>query len=252
MVEDIFTKYKIDTNKALAYHTQVYQAIDEIITNSLKPGDQLPGEPKLCILFGVSRTVIRQALDQLTNDGRIIRIMGKGTFVAEPKIHEGLISHLTGFYEDMIKQGYRPESKVLKQHRISASVKVARNLQIEVGDPVIELKRLRFANNVPIQIVTSYLPYALCAMVLQADFSHQSLYSYLIDVCQINIACGKRIIEAVLATNEEAKLLNIISGAPLILLDSITYMENGIPFEYYNAVHRSDRARFEVNLIRAK
>lgn len=248
--ENIFAEYKIDISKPVPYHTQVYQALDKIITTELQPGDQLPGEPKLCELFGVSRTVIRQALTQLLRDGLIVRIMGKGTFVAEPKISEGLISRLTGFYEDMVEQGYKPVSKVLQQEIIEANVKIARNLNLEVGDEIIAIKRLRFLNEAPILLVTTYLPKSLCPSLLQADFTHQSLYAYLNEVCHLQIVRGKRIIEAVLANEEESKLLEIRVGSPLILIDSISYLEDGQPLEYYHAVHRSDRARFEVNLVR--
>ncbi|MBZ0310680.1 MAG: GntR family transcriptional regulator [Anaerolineae bacterium] len=248
--ETIFANYKIDVTKPVPYHTQVYQALEQIIITSLQPGDRLPGEPKLCNLFGVSRTVIRQALDQLLHDGLIVRVMGKGTFVAEPKISERLIGRLTGFYEDMVEQGYTPISRVLRQEIVQANAKVARNLNLETNTEVIAIKRLRFVNDVPIQLVTSYMPYTLCTEILHADFTQQSLYAYLRNECHLEIKSGKRIIEAVRATDEEAELLAISPGTPLILIDSVSYLENGTALEYYHAVHRSDRARFEVNLMR--
>jgi GntR family transcriptional regulator len=248
---DIFSNLQIDSAKPIPYHAQVYDALEKLISNgSLRVGEQLPGEPKLCLLFGVSRTVIRQALEQLLRDGRITRVMGKGTFVAEPKIHEGLVGSLTGFYEDMIRQGYLPVSKTLKQQRIPATKKIASLLKIEPGASVIEIRRVRYVNDVPIQLVTTYLPETLCPSALQADLTHQSLYAYLEKECGLRIASGKRIIEAVLANKEESKLLEIAVGSPLIMLDSVSCLENGTPLEYYHAVHRSDRASFEVNLFR--
>jgi GntR family transcriptional regulator len=247
----LFEDHKIDDSRPVPYHTQVYEALEKIIAQ-LKPGDQLPGEPRLCDLFGVSRTVIRHALEQLDRDGLIVRIMGKGTFVAEPKILEGLAGRLTGFYEDMVEQGYTVDSRVLRQERTEADARTARNLKVSVGDPVIVITRLRYVNNVPLQLVTNYLPYPLCAAVLQEDFTRQSLYIFLRTACDLTIAGGKRMIEAVLATDQEAKLLEIEPGAPLILIDSVSYLEDGRPMEYYRAVHRSDRARFEVNVLRVK
>lgn len=249
---NLLEAYKLNSSRPVPLHVQVYEALESLITSSLKPGDQLPSEPKMCELFGVSRTVIRHALEQLDRDGLIVRVMGKGTYVAEPKIHEALAGRLTGFYEDMVEQGYTPVSKVLRQERIDADAKIARNLKLHVGDPVIVIKRVRYVNNSPLQLVTTYLPYALCESVLHVDFTHQSLYVFLRNVCDLHIARGKRMIEAVLATDEEAKLLEIEPGAPLILLDSVSYLEDGRPLEYYRAVHRSDRARFEVNLLRVK
>ena len=246
----IFAPHRVDPSKPQPYHIQVYYALEKIIENELMSGDQLPGEPKLCQLFGVSRTVIRQALDHLLRDGRIVRIMGKGTFVARPKIHEGIVARLTGFHEDMLEKGYKPVSRVLKQESFAAGMTVADKLGLRTGATAIELRRLRFVNDVPIQIVSSFLPYALCPGVLEAEFTVSSLYAYLRNEYGLHIAKGTRTIEAVLATAEEAELLNIAKNSPLILLDSVSYLRDGTPLEYYRAVHRSDRARFEVNLVR--
>lgn len=248
----IFENIAVDRDKPVPYHTQVYEALEKLISSKkLTPGAQIPGEQKLCLVFGVSRPVIRQALDQLLRDGLIVRVFGKGTFVTEPKINESLVGSLTGFYEDMVKQGYSPISKTLKQALIPATEKVAAHLNLPVGADVIEIRRLRYVNDSPIQLVTTYLPATLCPPTLHADFTHQSLYAYLRAECGITIASGKRSIEAVPANKEEAKLLEIPVGFPLILLDSVSCIEDGTPIEYYHAVHRSDRARFEVHLVRA-
>jgi GntR family transcriptional regulator len=226
--------------------------VDRITQGAWKAGDQLPGEPELCRLFEVSRTVIRQALDDLTHDGVIVRIKGKGTFVAEPKISEGLVQTLTGFHEDMVKQGYTPFSQILKQERSPASAKIAGYLEVEPGTWLIEIDRLRFVKDVPLALVTTYIPEELCPSLLRADLTYQSLYAYLESACKLHIARGKRIIEAVLANERESQLLEIPKGSPLILLDSISYLESGRPVEYYHALHRSDRARFEVELVRLR
>lgn len=248
----IFAGHRVDPHKPVPYHIQVYQALESIIQNDLISGDRLPGEPKLCELFGVSRTVIRQAMDHLLRDGRIVRIMGKGTFIAESKIHEGIVAQLTGFYEDMVEKGYTPVSQVLKLEVAPAGSGVARRLGLDIGASVIELRRLRFVDDVPIQIVSSYLPYSLCPNMLEADFAQGSLYAYLSDEYGLRIHKGTRTIEAVLATDEEARLLSIAAGSPLILLDSVSYLRDGAALEYYRAVHRSDCARFEVNLMRVE
>lgn len=248
---DLFSENRIDPAKPIPYHSQVYQALERVITTSMRPGEQLPGEPRLCEAFGVSRTVIRQALDQLTHAGLVTRVMGKGTFVAEPKIPEALLGSLTGFHEDMVAKGYAPHSKVLRQEQRRAPSDVAHYLALSPGADVIELRRLRFVNQIPIQLVTTYIPGGLCPGLLEVDFTHQSLYAYLDEVCELHIARGKRMIEAVLATEDVARLLEVRPGTPLIKLESVSYLADGTPLEYYHAVHRSDRARFEVELVRA-
>jgi GntR family transcriptional regulator len=216
------------------------------------PGTQLPGEADLCKLFTVSRTVIRQALAELDHEGLIVRKKGKGTFVAEPKIGESLVQRLTGFYEDMVERGHIPITQILRQQITPASSKVALKLDVAAGTPLIEIERLRFIENEPIVLVTTFLPFSLCPDVATSDFSSQSLYQFLEKHYGFIIARGHRTIEAVAANEYEAQHLNVEIGMPLILLKSVSYLDNGTPLEYYHARHRGDRSQFEVELVRVR
>lgn len=241
----------IDPNSRLALYVQVMQAIQDSIANGLiSSGEQLPGEPELCHMFGVSRTVIRQALRELEYDGVIIRKKGKGTFVAFPKLKESLAAELTGFYQDMKAKGHAPISSILKHEVEPASRKVATYLQVEEGAPVIRIDRLRFVEDEPIVLVSTYLPYALFPKLVNVNLSQRSLYEYLAEEYNVVIARGHRFLEAVTANELESHLLQVPRGAPLMLLDSVSYLADGTPIEYYHALHRGDRSRFEVELIR--
>jgi len=241
----------IDRDSYIPLYIQVIDALLEYIEgNDLEPGYQLPGEAELCRLFDVSRTVIRQALQEIEYKGMIYRTKGKGTFVAKPKIHEGLFQELTGFYQDMETRGHKPESIVFKQEKVKASKKVAAFLEVNEGDPVIQIDRLRFVQSEPIVLVTTYLPYSVCPDLLEVDLTKRSLYEYLEKEHGIQIARGKRYLEAVAANKVEAQHLKVNVGAPLILLDSVSYLSDGRPLEYYHALHRGDRSRFETELIR--
>ena len=107
-----------------------------------------------------------------------------------------------------------------------------------------------FINDEPIQLVTTYLPYDMCPKLADVDLTNRSLYEYLEKECNIVITRGKRFIEAVIANESEAAILGIERGAPLLLLDSVSYSQDGQPIEYYHALHRGDRSRFEVELVR--
>jgi GntR family transcriptional regulator len=243
----------IDRTSPIPYYVQLKEALREQIENGAwVPGDRLPGEPELCRNFDVSRIVVRQALKELTYEGLIVRHKGRGTFVAEPKIAESLVQKLTGFYQDMADRGHTPVSKVLAQAVVPAGQKVASQLQVPAGKPLIEITRLRFVDDEPIVLVTTYLPEALCPDLLHADLSHQSLYSFLERECGLTIVRGRRVIEAVPASEYEATLLELETGAPLIMLESVSYLEDGTPVEYYHALHRGDRSRFEVELVRIR
>lgn len=246
-------KPDIDRHSYIPLYVQVENALKDMIeSGGTTPGEQLPGEPELCRIFDVSRTVVRQALRDLELQGLIQREKGRGTFVAEPKLREGLFQELTGFYADMAGKGRAPVSQVLTQEVIPATRKIAGFLSLKAGAPVIHIDRLRFVDDEPLVLVATYLPAARCPGLETVDFTRRSLYEYLETAYGIVIARGRRVLEAVPASEYEAGLLRVKKGAPLILLDSISYLADGSPIEYYHAVHRGDRSRFEVELIKLR
>lgn len=244
---------KINFESPIPYYIQLVNILKEKIQSEVwKPGDQIPGEQDLCEMYGVSRTVVRQSLLELELEGLINRRKGKGTFISLPKISEGLVQKLTGFYQDMVERGLNPVTRVLHQNVVPASEKVARFLGIQSGDQVIDILRLRFINDEPIQMVTTYIPFELCPALATVDLTNRSLYEFLEKECGIFIAKGQRYLEAVLANETEAGLLGIERGAPLLMLDSISFSDSDRPVEYYHALHRGDRSRFEVELVRTR
>ncbi|GAP13143.1 transcriptional regulator, GntR family [Longilinea arvoryzae] len=244
---------KIDFNNHVPYYIQLIEILKGMVDEKIwKPGDQIPGEEELCQTYQISRTVVRQALQELEREGVIVRRKGKGTFIAEPKIVEGLVEKLTGFYSDMVERGLKPQTKVIHHRVIPADEKVAGFLEIPVGTPVVDIRRLRSIDNVPIQLVSTYIPLSLCPKLAEVDLTNRSLYEFLEKECGLFISRGRRFIEAVTASNEEAHFLQIAKGDPLIKLDSISFLENGTPVEYYHAFHRGDRSRFVVELFRSR
>ncbi|HZD55183.1 MAG TPA: GntR family transcriptional regulator [Anaerolineales bacterium] len=241
----------INFDSHIPYYVQLMEILrGKVYQKEWVPGDQIPSEQNLCDQYQVSRTVVRQALRELEHEGVINRKKGKGTFISHPKISEGLVQKLTGFYQDMVERGLKPGTKVLHQNVVPAAEKVARYLNIMPGEEVIDIQRLRFINEEPIQIVTTYIPYAISPGLATLDLTNRSLYEYLESEYGIFITKSYRYIEAVLANDTEAALLGIKRRAPLLLLDSVSFLENGRPVEYYHALHRGDRSRFEVQLHR--
>ncbi len=243
----------IDFNSNIPYYVQLIAVIRSMIENKIwKPGAKIPGELELCNTYGVSRTVVRQALRELELDGLVTARKGKGTFVTEPKINESLAQKLTGFYEDMVERGLNPVTEVLHHRVVACPETVAGHLQIAPGAQVIDVQRLRSVGDSPIQLVTSFIPYELCPKLATVDLTNRSLYDFLEEECSLFIVRGRRFIEAVAANELEAALLQVERGSPLVMLDSISYLEDGRPVEYYHAVHRGDRSRFEVELVRSR
>lgn len=242
---------RVDRASPVPLHVQVKQALkDQMAAGAWKPGDVIPGDLELCTLLGVSRTTVRQALAELAHDGWVVRERGRGTFVAPPKLTERAVERLSGFFEDMVALGYPPVSQVLGQDVRPAEAQVAARLQVQPGTSVVEIERLRFVEDEPVVLTTTYLPQALAPGLETADLTRRSLYEFLETECGLTLARGQRTIEAVAADGRQARLLRVRPGAPLIFLQSVSYLDDGRPIEYYLALHRGDRSRFEVELVR--
>ncbi len=249
----ISKKKSIDHSSPLPYYFQLKELlVNEIRKGRLKPGQQISSEFKLCEQFKVSRTVVRQAISSLVQSGYLNREKGRGTFVTRPKITENLFQNLTGSYEDMLARGIKLVTKVLEQTRCEVDSEILERLKLEPDEPVIKIKRLRSISSEPIALVTTYLPYKICSSLLKENLTNQSLYSVLEEKYNLKISNGRRSLEAVSADKKVAALLGVKVGAPLMLLNSISYLEDGRPIEYFSALHRGDRSKFVVSLIRVR
>ncbi len=243
----------IDFECNIPYYVQLIDLVKKMNEEKIwKPGSKIPVELELCNSYGVSRTVVRQALRELKFHSLVIARKGKGTFVTVPKINERLAQKLTGFYEDMLERGLKPATLVLHHRVIPCPERIAGHLQVAPGSQVIDINRVQPVEDAPIQLVNSFIPYDLCPKLATVDLTNRSLYEYLENECGLFIVRGRRLIEAVTANELEAKLLSVERGSPLMMLESIGYLQDGRPVEYYHAVHRADRSRFEVDLVRSR
>jgi len=243
----------IDKSSPVPYYHQLKLfIISEVESGRILPTEKIPSETELCERFDISRTVVRQAIKELQNEGYLTTEKGKGTFVSRPKIVGGLVQSLTGFHEDMARRGFTVSTDILAHEVQNAPPRAAEPLGIETGTPVIVISRIRRLNGEPSVYVTTYIPKEICPGLVDEDLSNKSLYAVLEGKYGLEIHRGHRYIGVSLSNEYEARLLNIEVGSPLIELDSTSFLEDGRPLEYFHALHRGDRTRFEVELVRIK
>jgi len=245
------TRLTIDKASRVPYYEQLRAILDAMMrSGTLAVGEQLPSEAQLCDQYDVSRTVVRQALNELANEGLILRYKGKGSFVAPPKVDEHLAQSLTGLAEEVSARGGSLTNQIRSFEQQVPSATVAEALGLDEDATVIHLERVRSINGEPWVITSTYLPYDRCARLLDLDMRHRSLYATLEHELGMVIDRGHRTIEAAIATPEQASLLGIEPGGPVLLLKSVAYLDDGTPIEYFLAWHRGDRSRFDVDLTR--
>jgi GntR family transcriptional regulator len=248
---DDMSRAVIDKASRVPYYEQLREILDAAIrSGKLAVGDQLPSEAQLCDHYDVSRTVVRQALNELANEGLIVRYKGKGSFVAPPKVDEHLAQSLTGLAEEVRARGEQLTNKIRTFEVQAPSAHVAEMLKLGIEDSVIHLERVRSINGEPWVLTSTYLPHEHCASLLELDMRHRSLYVTLERELGLVLDHGHRTIEAALATAEQARLLGIAAGDPVLLLKSLAFLADGTPIEYFLAWHRGDRSRFDVDLAR--
>jgi GntR family transcriptional regulator len=234
----------------IPYYYQLIQVLQsEIHAGSWPPNAAIPSEHELCRMFNVSRTVVRQALGELVAKGLLYRVKGKGTFVTPSKLKERFIQRSDGFYREMTSRGFTVRSSVLEQRIVEPPANVRDQLRLAQNSSTLKLERLRFVDEEPIQLVTTYIPSDLCPDLVTADLTTGSLYDMLRSRYGLAVASGVRVLEAVAAQRPVSTLLGLNKGAPLFKMESVSYLQDGRPLEYYVAWHRGDRSKFEIEVV---
>ncbi len=216
---------------------------------ALAPGACLPPELELTQRFGVSRTTIRQTIQNLVRRGLVEIRRGRGTYVSEPKIAQEL-TELSGFVEDMQAVGRTASAKVLSTEIVPASEAVANKLELAIGTPVVRIARVRLADDRPISLDETYLPRALGEQVLRHDLAREAIFPLLEEQYDTPLIEAEYRLEAVAATSSVARALNVAEGSPIFLIERTSYSTDRRPVDYEKLHYRGDQVQFVTRLAR--
>lgn len=217
------------------------------LLDALPPGSPIPTERALAGEFTVSRTTVRQALADLTAEGRLHRVQGKGTFAAEPKLAQRL--QLSSYTEDMRKQGLKPSSKLLELEELAVEGELAKLLAIRQGAKILRLRRLRLADAQPMALETTHLPLGRFRGLRKHISAGGSLYAVLREHYGVELERAEETIETSLAGPQEAEILGADVGMPVMMLTRHSFATDGKPVEFARAVYRGDRYKFVTTLL---
>lgn len=210
------------------------------------PGEQLPGELVLSKEYSVSRSTVRQALDALEREGFVVRHQGKGTFVRLPKLEQRL-ARFYSFSEEIRAMGYTPSTTVLDFAQISADAALSSRLGLAVGSAVYRIRRLRLASGDPFAVETSYIPAALFPSMTKERVAADGLYSFMRQKRQFSPDSATESFEAVMLTEENARLLDAEYPAAGLYLERVTFAGD-IVVEFCKTVIRGDCYKYHVSL----
>jgi GntR family transcriptional regulator len=224
-------------------YRQIEQALRQRIA-TLRPGERLPSDTDLCAEFGVSRMTARNAMHRLAEDGLIRREPGRGSFVATPPAHRRA-NRLMTFTQEMRRAGRIPSSEVLTRVVRPSSTTEAASLGITARQPVVHLRRLRLADGQPIALESAVLIAACAETVMSADLAHGSLHETL-GRAGIVLSRGTGTIAAAAATADEARLLGIRTGDPLLVERRVILDVVGKAIELTVSAYPADRYALQV------
>jgi GntR family transcriptional regulator len=214
----------------------------QILDGRWRVGERLPPERDLARQHEVSRSTMREALDELERAGLILRHQGRGTFVAPRRLEQSLLGHFS-IVESLRASGRAVSTRVLAERVGPPSRSIAAELGCGADDAVLQIERLRFADRVPFMLERTWLPLAHAPGLDTVDLSDRSLYEVLRTEYGIVLERAVESFEPVLLRPEEAKALDCPAGAPALLLLRTTYDSRGVAIECARALLRADLVR---------
>ena len=241
---------QLDQGSVIPLYHQLKQRLNaRIQSGEWKPGDKIDSENRLMDIFHVSRNTAKKAIDELVQEGSLFKVQGKGTFVSRPKFEQSL-SGFYSFSRVLREKGLHPTDRVLEVKEVTPSESVRIGLQLAPGENVIEMKRLRCANDEPIILESSFMPKSVIQdMSVLYEVGKSSLYDLLDERYNVIVVRAKEAFEPVLIREGESVLLETAVGKPALLLERTAYDTNNQPVEYCISIVRGDRCRFYTDLV---
>ena len=228
------------------------QVKTDILQGRLKPGDRLPSESALTTGHGVSRITVRQALSDLQKEGLVVKVHGKGSFVAQPAVAQDL-SRLRGLAESLGGVGRTVHGRLLSFKTVPASETVAERLRVALKSPVAELHTLRYLNRTPLSLNFQWMALDIGERLRKVDFANRDILSVYETELGLAISHADLSISAALAlTAPQRRHLAVEAGAALLQVERVVYGPDGAPLHFERSSYRSDLFSYQLTTSRTR
>jgi GntR family transcriptional regulator len=242
---------RADKNNIPLYF-QLEQIIkSKILIGEFVPGQQIPTDKDLCETYQVSTITARQAILNLVKEGLVIRRQGKGTFVAEGlrNIKNIKTLRLSGDINDVIPEGLKAQDvEVLDIMKVKTPQRVANLLDIEEREDIIQIRRMRSENNIPVSYIKNYLPLEIGEKIEKEDLCLYPMLDILRNRLKVPLTGGIQYVEAIVADYDIASALSVNICSPILYLETIIFERHNKPVEFVQTFYRPDQFRYTVKL----
>jgi len=245
-----------DTAQAAPSFSPLYQQIKSLILQSLqggewKPGEAIPSEMDLAVRFRVSQGTVRKAIDELAAENLVLRRQGKGTFVAthsEQQVQYRFL-RLVPDSGDRDEEG-PAERAILECRRQRASAEVARALGLRTADPVLQVRRVLSFAGVPTILEDLWLPgNAFKGLTAEQMANYQGpTYAMFELEFGVRMVRAEERIRAVAADAQQAEVLKVAAGSPLLSVERLAFTYNDAPMELRRGLYRTENRHYRNEL----
>ncbi|MDR7127464.1 GntR family transcriptional regulator [Pseudotabrizicola sp. 4114] len=239
------------TNRAVSapLWSQVKAALTRLIRDEgLQEHTRLPSEAEMCARFDVSRTVVRDAMAQMVNERLIYKLQGKGAFVAGRREEQDFVGTTVGFSGELADKRKEVSRRILRQEVSLPSARMAKLMRTDESTPIVRVDRVLSVDGNPRMIVRWAMLESVVPGLETVPLENRSLYDTITRQYGIQLNKAERWIEASGASAEDAALLKIAVGSPVLGIESAAANAQGQVIEYYTALYLTDRSRLHFTI----
>ena len=219
---------------------------ETIASPAVQPDTRLPSESALCAIFGVSRPIVRLALDALTTAQLVVKVPRQGAFVASRKLNADFASLNTGLFGEMAAKGHKVETRILEMNRGQPTEVERIRLRLPTRSDVFRVRRVYSLDGNPTALTLLVLSGHKVKGIERFVVNNRSVYGVMREHYGLEISRSERWFEATMATEEQAYLLKLPFPSPGLSIESIGFTTEGTPLEYYSTFYSTNHTRIHV------
>ena len=216
------------------YHQLAEQFSNAITVGQLRPGDAFENEIAVAERLQVSRPTVRRAIQELVDQGLLLRRRGLGTTVANSKVHRKF--ELTSLYDDLVRDKRHPRTTVI-EHEIRTDERAASALDLKADAALLYMVRVRHAGDTPLALMTNWLPPGLSDLTRE-ELEGQGLYACLRDR-GVKPVVAQQNIGARMPTALERRHLEIRGSQPVLTMTRMAFDASGNAVEFGDHSYRA-------------